>query len=157
MAATPTIKAAGEGERRWFYGGGTMTWKITEADSDGALTSFEDEMTQGKLTPWHCHPNSEEIAYLVEGECLVNIDGQEQRLTTGAMWFVPRGVSHAFTVVSPTARILSFQVPGTAGRFYWDASEPAGAGEGPVDFDRVRAVAAATGATDLQGPPPFAH
>ena len=35
--ATATIKAAGEGERRWFYGGGTHTWKVTEADSGGTV------------------------------------------------------------------------------------------------------------------------
>jgi hypothetical protein len=49
------------------------------------------------------------------------------------------------------------QVPGTAARFYWDASEPAGDGEGPVDFDRIGQVAQATGATTVLGPPPFTH
>ena len=73
------------------------------------------------------------------------------------MWFVPRGTNHAFTVLSPTARVLAVQVPGTAARFYWDASEPAGDGEGPVDFDRIGQVAQATGATTVLGPPPFTH
>ena len=69
----------------------------------------------------------------------------------------PRGVSHAFTVRSPTARILAFQVPGSSQAFYWDASEPAGAeGDGPVDFGRIQEVAATTGATNVLGPPPFA-
>ena len=83
MGATPVIKAAGEGERRWFFGGGTHTWKVTEADSGGAFAMFEDEMTQGKMTPWHAHPNSDELIYLIEGECDVNIDGHEQRMTAG--------------------------------------------------------------------------
>jgi quercetin dioxygenase-like cupin family protein len=157
VTATPTIKAAGQGDRRWFYGGGTHVWKVSEADSDGSVSCFEDEMTEGKMTPWHCHPDSEEITYLIEGECLVNVDGQEQRVETGGMWFVPRGVSHAFMVLSPVARILAVQIPGTAARFYWNASEPAGDQEGRVDFDRIREVAVATGSTDVQGPPPFAR
>lgn len=155
--ATPTIKAADEGERRWFYGGGTHVWKVTEAESDGAISCLEDELTAGKMTPWHCHPHSEELTYLLEGECLVNIDGEERRVGAGATWFVPRGVSHAFTVLSPTARVFAIQTPGTAGRFYMEASEPAGEGDGPVDFDRIREVAMATGITDVQGPPPFAR
>lgn len=153
--AAPGIKAAGEGERRWFFGGGLHTWKVTEADGDGALSVIEDEMTQGKMTPWHAHPDSDEFSYLIEGECRVKVGDDERLVAAGGTWFVPRGVSHAFTVVSPTARLLAMQVPGTAARFYWDASEPAGDVDGAVDFDRIRAVAVATGATEIQGPPPF--
>ena len=153
--ATATIKATGEGERRWFYGGGIHTWKVTEADSGGTVSAFEDEMTQGKSTPWHCHPDSDELTYLLEGECRVNVDGDERVVGAGGSWFVPRGTNHAFTVLSPFARVLACQVPGAAARFYWDASEPAGDLDGPVDFDRVRDVAANTGATNLLGPPPF--
>ena len=155
MVATPTIKAAGEGERRWFYGGGVHTWKVTDDDTNGTVSCFEDEMTEGKMTPWHCHPDSDDLTYLIEGECLINVDGKEQVVTTGATWFIPRGVSHAFKVLSPIARVFTVQIPGTAGRFYRDASEPAGDRDGAVDFDRVREVAVATGATELQGPPPF--
>lgn len=153
--ATPSIKAADEGERRWFYGGGVHTWKVTEADSDGAVSCFEDEMTEGKMTPWHCHPASDELTYLIEGTCHVNIDGRKQIVEAGSTWFVPRGVSHAFTVLSPTARVLGIQTPGTAARFYWEASEPAGEEDGVVDFDRIREVAMSTGVTQVLGPPPF--
>ena len=156
MAAKSVVRMAGEGDRRWFYGGGTHTWKVTSDDSNGAFFLFEDELTEGKMTPWHCHPDTDEAIYVLEGEIVVNVDGDEQRIDTGGMWMAPRGVSHAFTVVSPTARLLSFQTPGTAQPFYWDASEPATTPDaGPVDFDRVRQVATATGATTVLGPPPF--
>jgi quercetin dioxygenase-like cupin family protein len=155
MGATPVIKAPGEGERRWFFGGGTHTWKVTEAESGGAFAVFEDEMTQGKMTPWHAHPESDEFIYLLEGECMVNVDGQKQRVTAGGMWMSPRGVSHAFTVLSPTARLLAVMTPGSAGAFYYGASEPATDEDGVVDFDRIGEVAAATGVTKVLGPPPF--
>src|SRR3954468_2436422 len=157
MAAKPVVRTTGQGERRWFYGGGLHTWKVTSEESDGAFFVFEDELTQGKMTPWHCHPDSDEAIYVLEGDVDVNIDGDEQRLTTGGLWLAPRGVPHAFTVLSATARLLSFQAPGAAQSFYWDASEPATHGDaGPVDFDRVRTVAGKTGATTVLGPPPFA-
>jgi len=157
MTATPVIRGAGEGDRRWFYGGGFHTWKVTEADSGGAFFLFEDELTEGKTTPWHCHPECDETIYLLEGQVDVNIDGRERRVSAGGMWMTPRGVPHAFVVVSPTARLLAFQTPGSSARFYWDASEPAGKDAGPVDFDRIRDVAAETGQTAVLGPPPFAR
>ena len=157
MAAMNIVRMAGEGDRRWFSGGGMHTWKVTSDDSNGAFFIFEDELTEGKMTPWHCHPDTDEAIYVLEGEVVVNVDGDEQRIDTGGMWMAPRGVSHAFTVASPTARLLCFQTPGTAQTFYWDASEPATTPDaGPVDFDRVRQVATATGATTVLGPPPFA-
>jgi quercetin dioxygenase-like cupin family protein len=154
--ATPVIRSEGEGERRWFYGGGTHTWKVTTEESGGAFFVFEDVMTQGKMTPWHCHPDNDELVYVLEGEILVNIDGEERRVTAGGMTMTPRGVPHAFTVVSESARLLDFHTPGSSQPFYWDASEPATSEvDGPVDFDRIRAVAGETGATTVLGPPPF--
>ncbi|MEY2417792.1 MAG: hypothetical protein QOG90_472 [Actinomycetota bacterium] len=155
MAATPVIRQAGEGERRWFYGGGVQTWKVTDAESDGAFMVFEDEMTAGKVTPWHSHPDHDELIVLLEGECLVNIGGNKQTVRTGGVWMTPRGTPHAFKVVSETARVLSLQTPGSAEAFYYGASEPAGESEGAVDFERIGKVAEATGVTKLLGPPPF--
>ncbi len=153
--AKPIILQAGEGEKRWFYGGGVHTWKVTPDDL-GSFFLFEDEMTEGKVTPWHAHPTSDELAYLIDGEVELKIRDQEARVSSGGMWSVPRGTPHAFMVVSSTARILSLQAPGEAGRFYWEAAEPfvEGADQG-VDFERLAEVAASTGATKILGPPPF--
>jgi quercetin dioxygenase-like cupin family protein len=155
MAATPVIRQAGEGERRWFYGGGFQTWKVTAAESAGAFMVLEDVMTAGKVTPWHEHPDHDELTVLLEGECIVNIGGNKQTVQAGAVWMTPRGTPHAFKVISETARVLALQTPGSAEKFYYGASEPAGEEEGPVDFDRIREVAAATGVTTVLGPPPF--
>jgi quercetin dioxygenase-like cupin family protein len=161
MAAKPVVRMAGEGDRRLFHGGGVHTWKVKSEESDGAFFIFEDELTQGKMTPWHCHPGADEAIYVLEGEIDVNVDGAEHRVAAGDLWMAPRGVPHAFTIVSNTARLLSFHTPGSAQQFYWDASEPAtshardNGDAGPVDFDRVRSVASATGTTTILGPPPF--
>jgi len=157
MSATEAIvRAEGEGPRRWFYGGGTHTWKVTADEGGGAFSLFEDSLTQGKMTPLHRHPDTDETVYVLEGEILTIIDGTEHKVGAGGMTFVPRGVPHAFTVVSESARLLALQTPGSAGAFYWNASEPAtNDGPGPVDFDRIGQVAQETGATDVLGPPPF--
>ena len=155
-SASAIVRSKGEGPRRWFYGGGTHTWKVTAEESGGGFFVYEDEMTQGKATPLHAHPEVEETIFVLEGDILLNIDGTEHAVGSGGLSFVPRGVPHAFTVLSESARLLTMQSPGAAQPFYWNASEPAMSEEaGPTDFDRVRQAAQETGATRILGPPPF--
>jgi quercetin dioxygenase-like cupin family protein len=156
-ARLPIIRANGEGDKRSFLGGGLHTWKLTTENTEGAFFVFEDVMTRGKCTPLHRHPEADETVYVLEGEILVNIDGQESRVGTGGMTFTPRGVPHAFLVVSESARVLTFQTPGIGQAFYRGASEPATDDTSEtVDIARVQASAKANPrGIDLLGPPPF--
>lgn len=154
----PIIWAAGEGEKRTFLGGGLHTWKLTTEDTDGAFFMLEDVMGQGKCTPLHQHPEADETVYVLEGEVVVNVDGKESRVSAGGMTFTPRGVPHAFLVVSDSARVLTLQTPGIGQAFYRGASEPAidGAFE-TVDIARIQASAKDNPrGIELLGPPPFA-
>ncbi len=154
----PIVRVAGAGERLWFYGGGVHIWKVTAADSGGAFLLFEDVMSRGKTTPLHTHPQVDETLYMLEGEILFYIDGEEQRLESGGVAMAPRGVPHAFLVISETARILFLETPGSSESFYRGASEPATTEleiAAPVDFARVRASAVLNGGIEILGPPPF--
>jgi quercetin dioxygenase-like cupin family protein len=165
MSSTSTvpavIRAEGEGERRWFFGGGVHTWKVRAHESNGAFLLFEDAMSGGKATPLHTHPDSDETAVVLEGEILMHVDGATHHVGAGGVAVAPRGVPHAFLVLSESARILFLHTPGCCEAFYWDASEPVPDGadadpeKGVVDFDRVRASAHANGGIVLLGPPPF--
>jgi quercetin dioxygenase-like cupin family protein len=157
-AAVSIIRNDGEGERLWFYGGGLHTWKASCEETGGMLMLFEDHMSQGKATPLHIHANEDEALYVLEGEILVHIDGKTHRVGPRGFAFAPRGVPHAFLVISPDARILCLETPGSAEEFYRGASEPAGDDtdlSGPVDFARVRESAARSGGMQILGPPPF--
>ncbi len=154
----PIVRVAGAGERLWFYGGGLHIWKVTAADSGGAFLLFEDVMSRGKTTPLHTHAQVDETLYMLEGEILIHIDGQERRLESGGVAMAPRGVPHAFLVTSETARILFLETPGSSEAFYRGASEPATTDleiAAPVDFTRVRASAERNGGIEILGPPPF--
>lgn len=157
-ALTSTVRDCDEGERRWFSGGGVHTWKATESDTGGAFLLFEDDLDQGKATPLHQHPGAEETFYMLEGEILLSLDGQQLTLHPGGSAVIPRGVPHAFLVTSPRARMLCLQTPGGGESFYRLASTPAVDGEPPppVDYDVVRRAAEQTGAIVILGPPPFA-
>jgi quercetin dioxygenase-like cupin family protein len=156
----PFIRAESDGEKRWFYGGGVHTWKATSKDTGGAFLLFEMRMDQGKLTPLHTHPESDETMYVLEGEILMHMDGQEHHVGVGGLAVAPRGVPHAFLVVSESARLLCLHTPGCGEAFYWGASEPivdGGPESGSVDFARVQASAQQNGGIEILGPPPFAQ
>jgi quercetin dioxygenase-like cupin family protein len=157
--AVPIIRQDGEGEQMWFAGGGTFTWKATAAETGGAFLLLEDRMERGKVTPFHLHPNEDETIYVLAGELLVDMDGEQHRVGQGGLFLAPRGVPHAFLVVSESARVLALQTPGTGEAFYRDAGEPLDSAADPTrppDWDRLRQVAEQSESIELLGPPPFA-
>jgi len=154
----PIIWAAGEGEKQSFLGGGLHTWKLQAKDTGGAFFLFEDVMAGGKTTPLHRHPEADEMTYVLEGEVIVNVDGKETRVGAGGMSFVPKGVPHAFLVVSESARLLSLHSPAaTSQAFYRGASEPTTDDTSDtVDMARLQASAKANPrGIEILGPPPF--
>jgi quercetin dioxygenase-like cupin family protein len=150
------VCAEGEGEKRWFYGGGVHTWKALAEQTNGAFFLLEDALSRGKTTPLHRHPDQDEMVYVIEGEILYSAGGTERRVARGGTIVTPRGVPHAFVVLSETARLLCLQTPGSGQAFYRNASEPAGDVDGPVDFAKIGEAAKQTGSTVVLGPPPFA-
>jgi quercetin dioxygenase-like cupin family protein len=156
---TPIVRNAGEGDKRAFFGGGLHTWKLLAEEADGAFFLFEDTMVKDKTTPLHAHPEAHEMTYVVDGEIEIQADGGRSRVRSGGVSFVPKGVAHAFIVVSAEARLITIQSPGAVGQaFYRGASNPAQDDTADIlDLAGLQATAAANprGIT-LLGPPPFA-
>lgn len=156
------IRQDGEGEHLWFAGGGLFTMKATSSETGGTFALFEDREVLDKSTPLHVHPGDDEVLYVLEGEILVHIDGQEHRVGERGVFVAPRGVPHAFLVTSATTRLLCLTVPGTgwAEVQYGELCEPASSddvpGSRPADFAKVREVAERSDTIEILGPPPFA-
>lgn len=157
-SAVPTITTQEAGENLWF-GGGLITFKVTSEQSGGVLCLFEHTASRGKRTPLHLHPDSDETAYVFEGELLLHIDGVEHTAGPGAVVWIPRGTPHAFLVTSELERSLWVVTPGgTLEAFYRQAGEAASSRTLPpaeIDIARLRAAGEATGAMKTLGPPPF--
>ncbi len=157
--AVSIIRGDGEGERRWFAGGGMHIMKATSEETDGAFMLLEDRMARGKTTPLHAHPNLDETLIVLEGEILIYAEGEEHRLGPLGVAVAPRGVPHAFMVTSETARVLALQTPGSGEAFYRDASELSTDetdAERPPDWARLRAAAERNpSCIEILGPPPF--
>lgn len=84
---------------------------VLEPSDCPALSQWQIAMDGGKVTPLHQHPEADETFYLLEGEILLHIDGQERRVGPGGLAVLPLGVPHAFMVTSPQAKMLCFQNP----------------------------------------------
>jgi quercetin dioxygenase-like cupin family protein len=154
--AARTIRPVEQMSERWFYGGGVHRWLATSEDTGGTFLLFSDVMERGKRTPLHTHP-ADESMYVIDGQILVHLAGEEHRLGAGGLVIAPHDVPHAFLVLSETATLLTLHTPGTCQAFYLGASEPLTANTARVvDFDRVRASARDNGGIDILGPPPFA-
>lgn len=154
---TATVRESGQGEKRWFCGGGLHTWLASAEETGGAFLLFEFVGEQHKVTPLHIHPGVDETFYILDGEIALDLDGERRSLSSGGLVVIPRGVPHAFMVTSPEARMLTLLTPGQGEEFFRSASEPAPEGSSPipVDFGRIGAAAQATGAIQIIGPPPF--
>jgi quercetin 2,3-dioxygenase len=154
--AKAIVRNRDDGERMWFLGGGLHTWKALSEETDDSMLVFEDHLERGKVTPMHLHADVDEALYIIEGEILLNVEGNEHVVGAGGFTFAPRGCAHAFMVTSERARLLCIQAPGAGQAFYRNASVPVtDEASGPVDFDRLRDIAVETGATTIVGPPPF--
>jgi quercetin dioxygenase-like cupin family protein len=157
---TPIVRGADEGEWRSFAGGGVHIWKATEEETNGAFLLFEMRCGQGKMTPLHIHPDSDESMIVLEGEIWMHIDGVQTSVTAGGVAFAPRGVPHAFKVSSAAGvRMLCLHTPGCCEAFYRDASTPVVPGDPhagvEVDMSRVIGSARTNGGMEVVGPPPF--
>mgnify|MGYP000191502983 CR=1 FL=1 len=157
MSAAQLIRHPGEGERVWFAGGGVLTLKATAAQTGGSFFLLEDEMARGKTTPLHTHP-ADEALYVLDGELLVHLDGEEHRVGTGGFALFPRDVPHAFLVTSERARILAVAAPGDGWAFFEELTEPATSeadAQRPADIPRLIETARRSPHIEVLGPPPF--
>jgi quercetin dioxygenase-like cupin family protein len=154
VAVAPVVRRAGEGEKRWFFGGGVWTWKASGADGTGDLVVVDVEMDAGKATPLHTHPIAESL-WVLEGQLRYHIDGDDLELGVGDFVMVPGGTPHAFLVLGGPARVLTIQPSDACEAFYLGASEPLEGSARETDFERLGHSAQLNGGIEILGPPPF--
>jgi quercetin dioxygenase-like cupin family protein len=160
QALAPVLLDRDQGEALWFNND-LLTVKATGSETGGAFLLIEELARQGKVTPLHTHPNEAESFWILEGELLLYLDGDERSLGAGAFALIPPGVPHAYLVTSDVARALILITPGSGAMeaFFRSASEPAGEralpAQRPLDIERIATAAERTGAVEILGPPPF--
>jgi len=157
-ATTNSVNEVGgsTGEAIWFNGA-LMNVRSPGEWSDDAFSLVEVAMQRGRATGLHTDP-SHETFYVLEGELLFHVDGEERRARAGDTIGIRRGVPHAFMAISELARFLVLNTPGGHDRFFRAGGHPATdrdfANAPPPDLEHTMAAAERFGVQFL-GPPPF--
>lgn len=96
--------------------GRTFSLKLRGGETGGSLMMFEQTMPAGTRSTFHLHRDSDEVAYVLDGEITVKIGDRLTVAGPGTCAFMPRGVPHAWKVSGADgARVLFLYTPGSAG------------------------------------------
>lgn len=157
--ARAALIPAGDGAHHHFLDHLATVVVASDAMESG-LSGVVFDSPQGFGPPLHVHHDDDEILYLIEGRMRVCVDGLDETVETGAVAVLPRGVPHAFQVLSDSARFLSVTAnpAGAASfdRFVADLGTPIPTRDLPpaegIDPGRVATVGSRHG-IEVLGPP----
>lgn len=113
-------------------------------DTGGAFALVEEVVRAGLEPPPHLHTREDEAFYVLEGEVDFQAGDLSHHAVPGDFVFLPRGLSHSFTLRTPTARLLVLLTPGGFERFFLALARPLTPEPGsptPEDFRRLLARA----------------
>ena len=114
------------GRRVWALGH-KVTFKLTGAETGGALGMVEIESPVGAVVPPHRHREQDEFFYVLSGAYTFTVDGRTIAAPAGTFVHVPAGVAHSLTNAGPgVARVLDVHTPGGFEKFFEECGVPAG-------------------------------
>jgi quercetin dioxygenase-like cupin family protein len=121
-----------------------MTVKAGAEETGEAFTLLEWTAPVGFAPPPHTHHAEDEAFYILEGSMTVTCGDKTWEATAGSFVFLPRNVTHGFTVTGDRPlRGLQLTVPAGFERFIAEAGAPADApAPGAPDIARLLAAAA---------------
>jgi len=90
--------------------------KLLGAATGDSIMMFEETVPAGTRSTLHLHHDSDEVAYVLEGEVTFMIGDAVTVGGPGACAFMPRGVAHAWkSTGAETGRVLFLYTPAKAG------------------------------------------
>ena len=122
--ATPIIRRRGEGGQDAVGRAGRLHLERHGGRDRRSLPAAQDRMERDKMTSMHVRPQQDEAVYVLDGELLVDVEGEQHAVRRGGLFCAPRDVPHAFMVTCETAQVLSIMVDGSGENFYREAGRP---------------------------------
>jgi quercetin dioxygenase-like cupin family protein len=145
------VVTAGEGLRLQSGPGRDLIFKVTGADTAGALDYFIVEVAPKGGPPLHVHHRQEETIHVLKGTFKIRIGDETFRCKEGDFAYLPANVPHAFlNLTDEPAEVIVVYVPGGGHKFYEELG-PMTRG-GPFDPKAVAQLFEKHGMT-LLGPP----
>jgi uncharacterized cupin superfamily protein len=120
MAASKGIVVpAGGGQHLKESSGQVMSMKLFGRDTGQSVTLFEQTVPAGSKSSWfHLHRDSDEIAWVLEGEFTFKMGEEVTSGGPGTCVFLQRNVPHSWkNSGSQPGRVLFLFTPASAGRF----------------------------------------
>jgi quercetin dioxygenase-like cupin family protein len=153
VISSPDIQAA-----IWFLGALSQL-RVTGEQTGGAFAVADHLARRGNASPVHVHDRDDETFFVLDGELRVLVGDEEHTAGPGTVAVLPRRVSHAYVVISVTARFLTLHTPAGFERFATEVGDPAQTltlpppPAGPPDFAALAQAAARHQITILAPPP----
>ena len=137
--------------RRIDLGGFSMCVKATDADTNGSFTLLEADEPPGFGPPLHIHHGIAEAFYVLEGDYIIFLGGDEFRCPAGSFIFIPPEIPHGFRVGSIASRKLNLYLPASMVGYFDDLSDAMK--QGGADAERLSEIASRH-SLEVTGPVP---
>src|SRR5579859_4433946 len=111
------VVPAGGGKHLKESSGQVVSMKLFGRETGQSVTLFEQSVPAGSKNSWlHLHHDSDEIAWVLEGEFTFKIGDEVTTGGPGTCAFMPRNVPHAWkNSGSEAGRVLFLYTPAAAG------------------------------------------
>jgi uncharacterized protein YjlB len=116
-----------------------MSVKASTEATDGAFSLLEATEPPDFGPPLHTHHDAAEAFYILEGEYIIFLDGQEFVSPAGSFIFIPAGVPHGFRVGHTASRKLVLYTPAAMVGYFDELS--AAIKKGTADPDELSEIA----------------
>jgi mannose-6-phosphate isomerase-like protein (cupin superfamily) len=150
--AASALHMVGDGQdlsgRNHSLGFGTLSFKVSTAETAGGLFVIEHTHLRPGGPPMHLHSYQDEWFYVMEGEVAFQVGDQRLHLKPGESVLGPRRIPHTFSSVAESSRLLiAFTPAGKMEQYFRDAEDHEGLRGQPEFMNRY----------DMQwvGPSPF--
>ena len=156
--STAMVLATTPANEFWFLNGRVRV-ALSKADNAAGISILEHWMPHGDAPPLHIHHREDEVFMILEGEMKFRVGETTISGKAGDVLCAPRGVPHAYRVISPKGARAYTITGGGFEAMVRAMSRPAGGASLP-DFAvpspaLQQALAAACAAEDIElvGPP----
>ena len=142
-----TVKMPREG-RPISIAGDLAIIKVGSAETEGRYTLFEYIVLPGGGPPPHVHSREDEAFYVLSGEFLFHLEGQNIHAELGSFIYSPKGALHTFVNIgSVPGRMLILTTPAGLEKFFEEAGHPVtdlSAPPSPLtpeDLEKIKSIA----------------
>jgi mannose-6-phosphate isomerase-like protein (cupin superfamily) len=152
--ATPVPAGQDREGKKHAVGVSSTSYKVLTSETGGAMFSMEQLNGRKGGPNRHLHHGEDELFYVLEGEYIVEIGGEQFRLHAGDCVLGPRGVPHAWAFVGETkGRLLLTYAPAGRMEAFFNERETLGIKPGQYAQNASDAEILRRFGMELVGPP----